>query len=113
MTAELFPSATNVRCKSCASWFKTRVESTMGVCDNVVSEHNQHFTSCYHPSCPAYNQYSVMKEEGGQLREYVERKNQEEERIYKELEAERQDKKIVNRLVSIMKGWRKGGGNND
>jgi len=53
MTIETNPECNH--CKDCASWVKlSDADGGIGICDSVVSDHNQHLTGHHHPACEMF-----------------------------------------------------------
>jgi len=48
-------------CGTCANWF--RLLSSVGVCDWIKSDHNQHIVSADHPACSEFiERWDALKE---------------------------------------------------
>jgi len=44
----------DLHCKDCISWFKlSDKDGGIGICDSIVSDHNQHLLGFWHPACDA------------------------------------------------------------
>ena len=52
------------RCKDCICWMKiSDADGGIGVCDNIISDHNQHVIGHWHPACDQA-MWEVWDEEG-------------------------------------------------